>query len=69
MNPSQAELTQATRALCLYHIPTEIYIWQLLTEVEAVNSSPYSYIKFLRKNEYLAVVKLCSFGIVCKGHV
>ena len=26
MNPSHAELTQATRALCLYHIPTEIYM-------------------------------------------
>jgi hypothetical protein len=43
MNPSHAELTQAMRALCLYHIPTEIYIWQLLTEVKPVNSSPYSY--------------------------
>jgi hypothetical protein len=26
MNPSQAELTQVKRALCLYHIPTEIYL-------------------------------------------
>ncbi len=43
INPSHAELTQATRALCLYHIPTEIYNGQLLTEVEPVNSSPYSY--------------------------
>jgi hypothetical protein len=43
MNPSHAKLTQATQALCLYHIPTEIYIWQLLTEVEPVNLSPYSY--------------------------
>jgi hypothetical protein len=51
MNPSHAELTQATRALCLYDIPTEINNRQLLTEVEPVNSSPYSYNKLIRLAE------------------
>jgi hypothetical protein len=43
MNPSDAELTQATPSFMLVALLRTKYIWQLLTEVEPINSSPYSY--------------------------
>ena len=43
MNPSDAELTQATPSFMFVAFLTTKYIWQLLTEVEPVNWSPYSY--------------------------
>jgi hypothetical protein len=40
MNPSDAELTQAKLSFMFVAFLTLKYIWQLLTEVERVNSSP-----------------------------
>jgi hypothetical protein len=40
MNPSDAELTQAMPSFMFVAFLTSKYIWQLLTEVERVNSSP-----------------------------
>ena len=42
MNPSDDELTQAVPSFMFVALLTTKYIWQLLTEVEPVNSSPYS---------------------------
>jgi hypothetical protein len=42
MNPSNAELTQAMPSFMFVALLTAKYIWQLLTEVKPVNSSPYS---------------------------
>ena len=43
MNPSDAELTQATPSFMFVALLRMKYIWKLLTEVEPINSSPYSY--------------------------
>ncbi len=56
MNPSNAELTQAVPSFMFVALLTKKYIWQLLTEVEPVNSSPYSIQYYFLAQSYLFAI-------------